>query len=80
MKKEKKKKRKKKLWFFLTIYKFEAYELSHPEKLLNKFLVQWKNQLVSENWRGYEERKVCKAPVQKLTNFLDRIVQSALTN
>ena len=56
---------KKKHWFFLLFYKFEAYKLSLPEKLLNKFLRQWKSQLVSENWKGYEESKVCEAPVGK---------------
>ena len=34
-------------------------------KVLNKFLRQWKSQLVSENWKGYEESKVCEAPVGK---------------
>ncbi len=56
---------KKKNWFFLLFYNFEAYKFSLPEKLWNKFLRQWKSQLVSENWKGYEKSKVCEAPVGK---------------
>ena len=61
---ERRKKEKKKASVLLRVYKFQAYKLFLPEKLLNKFLMQWKKkQLVSENWKGYEENKVCKAPI-----------------
>ena len=72
-----KKKEKKKVAVLLKIYKFEAYNLSLPEKLLKKFLMQRKNQLVSEK---VMKSKVCKPREGRLTCYLDRLVQSALTN
>ena len=71
------KKRKKKVAVLLKIYKFEAYNLSLPEKLLKKFLMQRKNQLVSEK---VMKSKVCKPREGRLTCYLDRLVQSALTS
>ena len=63
VKKEKGERKRKKACVFLRVYKFQAYKLFLPEKLLNKFLMQQKKQLVSKNWKGYEENKVCKDPI-----------------